>query len=199
MHDIAIHTVNGRLELSAPYNPEAKAGYHGLDGRWDPDRRVWKFPPQVLKDLRNVLVDHFGHDDQPTVTRTVRLTLHGNLGPRFTYFAREIARRWERDEPVKLGQGVRRVEGQFDSRGGSRAKPRIGDVEGIVLEVRGVPEHLIDTDDEDVEIVPEPVLGEDEVAALLTEREELVHKATEIAARITEIDAAVAAAQEGAP
>ena len=58
-----------------------------------------------------------------------------------------LCERRGRDERVKLGDGVVIVEGSFAGSGGSRANPKlITDDRAVVLEVRDVPECLVDND-----------------------------------------------------
>lgn len=198
--DIKIRLEKGKLCLSSPYNPDINGEYRGLNGRWRSAQKEWEFPARVLEELRDRLNLHFGYDDRPYQVRDVRVNL-GGWGAcstrEFSLFGRKLLTRPGRDEPVRMAPGVRLIEGNFDpSPCGSVQSPKIGDFEGVVIEVRDVPTLFAQTfaeEDEDITLVDEPEPGEDAVALLLAEREQLeTHKAT-LEAEILRIDAELAA------
>lgn len=184
-------TIEGaHLYLNAPYNPTANADYKGLNGRWDPARKAWKFAAADIEVVRETVRSHFGYDDRPIEVVNVRVTLEGEFvrgDNELEMFGRTIARRPYRDGDVELDRGVRVIEGQFESRAGSTRHPSLGDVDGIVLEVRDVPAGHTDLTEENVTVLEDETPAEVDTAraALEAERAALV-------ARLAEIDAQLA-------
>lgn len=189
--NIKIDVEGNTLYLVAPFREEANTDYKGLGGKWDRTRRSWKFSASDLEPLRGVLREHFGYDDRPVETVTARVALEGDYsrgdGP-IVLFNRRLAIRQMRDAPVKLGNGVRVVEGHFAGRGGSMQYPAIGDVDDIVLEVRNVPSTHPDLDDDNVTIQEPEELPGAELADLKSERAQLIARLTEIDAKLAQID-----------
>ncbi|WP_431889505.1 hypothetical protein [Nocardiopsis alba] len=187
--DITIEVKAGSLYLTAPYNPAANTDYKDLGARWDRDRRAWKFAARDLERVREICRAHFGYDDQPVKAVDVRVRLSGTYGrgdsstAELEMFGRTLATRGSRDARVKLGRDVLLVEGEFEQSSGSMRYPAIGDVDGIVLEVRGVPADHPELDDEDVEII------ETEISADEAEQTALRAEKAQLLARIAEIDA----------
>lgn len=187
--NINITTEGNTLYLTAPYNPTANADYKGLGARWDGARKSWKFSAADLNPLREVLHDHFGYDDRPIETVTVRVALHGEYDRGdgdLEMFNRTLASRETRDARVKLAPGVRVVEGSFEGSAGSMRHPALGDLDGIVLEVRDVPAAHADLNDEDVTIQEAEELPDTELAALEAERATLIARLAEIDARLAQ-------------
>ena len=189
--DITITTEGSHIYVEAPFSRAANTDYKSLGGRWDAPRRAWRFAARDLDKVRDTLQDHFGYDDRPIETVDVRIDLEGEYGrgdssvATVTMFGRDILTRHGRDEPVRLGKDVLRLEGEFDPSAGSMRYPAIGDVDGIVLEVRGVPANHPDLDDDEVTVLSTPEPVDTTRAALEAERAALV-------ARLAEIDAQLA-------
>lgn len=187
--DIHIEVKAGSLYLTAPYNPAANTDYKDLGARWDRDRRSWKFAARDLERVREICRSHFGYDDRPVETVDVRVTLVGSYGrgdsstAELVMFDRVLASRGSRDARVQLGRDVILIEGEFEDSAGSVRYAAIGDVDGIVLEVRGVPADHPELDDEDVEII------ETEISASSAEQTALRAEKAQLLARIAEIDA----------
>lgn len=184
-------TVDGaQLYLTAPYSPAANADYKGLNGRWAPARKAWKFAANDIEAVRETVRDHFGYDDRPVETVTVRVALEGEFSRgdnELEMFSRTLARRPGRDADVELARGVRLIDGQFDGSAGSTRYPSLGDVDGIVLEVRDVPADHTDLTEEGVTIMTPDAPAEVDTARAALEAE----RATLIA-RLAEIDAQLA-------
>ena len=186
--DIEITTEGNTLYLTAPYNPDANADYKGLGARWDRDRRAWTFSAADLAPLREILRRHYGFDDRPVQTVTVRVALEGYYGRGdggVQMFNRTLATRTSRDAPVTLGPATRIIEGKFERSAGSMTYPALGAVDGVVLEVREVPADHADLAEENVTVQETEELPDTELAALETERAALL-------ARLAEIDAQLA-------
>ncbi len=138
---IQVSRENGKVVVSSPYNRDFITGARRLGGRWDSDRRVWVFDAAQEGLVRQLLVDAYGYDPLgdagPLVT--VRWQMEGRFSQEVWGCGRRIVERPARDAPVRFGDGVVLVQGEFPNRGGSRKYPEIGDVEGVVLEIRNVP------------------------------------------------------------
>lgn len=188
--NIHIQVEGNTLHLTAPFSREANADYKGLGGKWDKANRTWVFKASDLIPLREVLRGHFGYDDNPVEVVTARVELEGEYGRggnSIEMFNRLIATRMGRDAPVKLGHGVRVVEGKFTLRAGSTQYPSIGDVDGIVLEVREVPATHPDLDDDAVTVQEADELPDSELASLEAERARLTARLTEIDAKLGQL------------
>lgn len=103
-----------------------------LGGEWLSMRRAWAFPLAREVDVLATLVEHFGHDGV-TPPETVDVLVRVGAGGLDTASSDEVlalgqslAKRWGRDEPVRLGDGVTLHEGPpFPASGGSTKQPRV--------------------------------------------------------------------------
>lgn len=87
-----------------------------------------------------------GDDNPELVNVRIDLGMIDFLGGELFMLGRQIACRPSRDEHVKLGDGVVIIEGEFLPSGGSIKHPRLGEVKGIILEVRDVPMKVAERD-----------------------------------------------------
>lgn len=197
MSDIAITETGTKIDVTAPYHPEANADYRDLGGRFQRDTKTWRFDARDLDRVRDVLVKHFGRDDrEPASTVTARITLPWKVSePELRMFGRVIASRRGRDAAVRLGEDVVLISGKFSHRGGSMKYPEIGEADDVVLEVRDIPAGHADLDDEDVELVGDAAV---DVDALLAERERLLARLAEIDAQLPEPEGTEVSTREAA-
>lgn len=181
MSDIQITIEDSHAYLTAPFSRDANAEYKNLGGRWDRDRRQWKFDARDTEKIRAACRAVFGYDDQAREVVDVRVTLrdarYGGDPDEIVMFGRSIARRPGRDAEVRLGRGVTLVEGYFQGSGGSMRRPEIGDVSGVVIDVRDVPASHPDLDSPGVEIIAAPIVDRD---ALIAEKSRLEVRLAEI-------------------
>ena len=65
MKNITIERKNQRIELVAPYSPDANIEYRKLDGKWDGSIKAWTFvdDEDVFKSLKDILVRFFDYSD----------------------------------------------------------------------------------------------------------------------------------------
>ena len=184
MHGIKIDDKSGkRIYLTAPYNEDANAKYRQVGGRWLKKSRRWSFARGDIELVRQALMDVFGVTDivDETVTARVRVAdwqwrdRKGNPG-KATFGGQTIAIRYQRDTPVRVGDGVVLVSGKFPSSGGSMAYPEIDAGEDVIVEVREVWARHRDLDHPHVTIVDRSADRE----ALLAERAELMRMVREI-------------------
>jgi hypothetical protein len=139
------------LLLQTPYHPALPPRARELGGSWDGKARVWVFDRRDEARVRALVQEVFGVDPMGSSQRTVTVRLHlGRLTPsgellrqELWLLGRRVAARPGRDMPVQLGPGVVLVEGRFTPAGGTRRYPEIGAAQGVVLEVRDVPEALV--------------------------------------------------------
>ncbi|MEP9384567.1 hypothetical protein [Nocardioides sp. KR10-350] len=187
MTDIRVYAEGGRVVLASPYHPALPAEAKRLGGRFDGEKKTWRFDARDEERVRDLAREIYGTDGTESDLVSVRLTAEQGCDEAddMWLFGREIMRRPGRDQSVRLGEGVIRIAGAFlrggrDAGTGSVAYPRIGEVGGVVLEVRDVPRSAVEGvtyGGWDIEIVEERV----DMDALRAERERL-------AARIAEID-----------
>lgn len=187
--DIDITIENGVIQMRAPFNEALNEDSRGLGGTFDRPNRCWVYPERVLEPLRAALRTHFGYDDRPYSALTVRVTLSGTYGRGTTdleYFGRTLIHRPGRDAPVRLSSGVRRVKGEFEASAGSMQYPSLGNVDGVVLEVRDVPSSHPELEFEEIEIVAD-ANGGTALEALRQEEKRLLADLEAVRARITEL------------
>ena len=182
MSEVQLVESNGKFYLKAPYNEDLPYEAKKLGGRWDPDRKAWRFDPRDRDRVSALAKSIYGTDgtDSPELV-TVRLSLSAYADDRTATIAgRIVVNRPGRDDELRLGDGVTIVSGSYHGGSGSVRYPVIGKND-IVIEVRDVPRPLAEADG--LEIIEQGV----SVEQLQAERARLM-------ARVTEIDSALAAA-----
>jgi hypothetical protein len=188
MSDIRITVEGANVYTVTPYNADYTAAAKNLGGRWDGDRRAWRFAAKNEQHVRDLLTNCYGTTgDDAAEMVTVRVDVNkiwsDYPGREIEFAGRVIARRRYRDERVLLGDNVILVSGGFCRSGGSVKNPRIDQIDGgTVLEVSDVPRNHPDVTVDGATIVETATV---DVNALQAERAKL-------AARIAEIDAILA-------
>lgn len=185
---ITITTDGTTTILDTPYHPALPARAKALGGRWQAVTKVWAFDARDEQRVRDLARDIYGTDGADQPTATIRVKLHNRMedphSPSIYLAGHEIAHRPGRDMAVRLGAGVVIIEGRFASSAGSMRYPSLGDVAGIVVEVRDLPQSVADRI---LATTPDATLvgGESErIEALRSERAAL-------RARLAEVDAAL--------
>lgn len=144
---IKIERTESRIVVQTPYHPEFPPAAKRMGGKWDAANRVWVFDARDEERVRALVRGLFGTDGseepQKLVTVRIRADLHPATDSNALWlFGRRIAYRLGRDFPVRLGDGVVIIEGDFARRGGSRKYPALEPLPGTVLEIRDVPAEL---------------------------------------------------------
>ena len=146
---IRITQTADKVELASPYHPDLPAAAKSLGGKFDRQGKTWVFDARDYDRVRELARSIYGTDGTAdTVSVRVDLSSSGYFNDGIIRDAdlwslgRLLVGRKYRDAAVRLGEGVILVQGKFADRGGSRNNPSIGPVDGIVLEVRDVPEPL---------------------------------------------------------
>lgn len=159
-----------RIKVMCPFHPAFPNRARLLGGTWMATQCFWHFDYRDEAKVRNMLRDIYGTDGTPTEEVTVRLKLAewaGEDDGEVWVLGRRIVRRPSRDSAVRLGEGCVVVAGSFPSSGGSMKHPVLGRVNGVTIEVRDVPKHLIDSyEDGCFEIVDEEPVVLSNVAAV---------------------------------
>lgn len=141
------------VEVESPYNPGFVEGSHRLAGKWVPSLKRWRFDRRDEQAVKDLCLSVYGMDgvEKPEVVdaevdiRGYSGDMPGISGHEDNIFllGRQLAWRPGRDVPVRLGEGVRILSGDFGHRGGSAKYPKVYDDNGIVtLLVRDVPRSL---------------------------------------------------------
>lgn len=197
--DIDIKIQNGKITMKAPFNSDLNEDSQGLGGRFDRFTKSWIFPERVLEPLRAALRAHFGYDDRPYSAVTVHVSLSGTYGRGSTeleYFGRTLIHRPGRDAQVRLASNVRIFKGLFEESAGSMQYPALGNVDGIVLEVRDVPSTHPELEFEEVQIIAD-ANGEPALESLAKEEKRLLSELESVRARIAELSDQATPSQEG--
>lgn len=194
MQDVQVNVENGEVYLASPYNAGLPAEAKKIGGRWDGTSRRWRFDARDEERVRDLARAVFGTDGRATgqtVTVRVNASRYEERGftpegrrARVVVAGRTVASREGRDEPVLLAAGVVLVQGTFPAGAGSTKYPEI-DGAGVILEIRDLPAEALGAI-----AGPYTVVDNNLDAAAL--REERVR----VAARLTEIDALLAAIGE---
>ncbi len=144
MSIITVTTSGDRTFVECPYDPDWTLDAKQAGGRWEPVSRRWAFDARDEARVRQILLDTFGSDGQPSPTVTARIT----VGPMTTNMAElRLAGRvilWQpsRDARTRLGENVVLIEGRLLG-GGSRNNPQINATIGTILELRDWPEAAV--------------------------------------------------------
>lgn len=181
---VSITTNSATVTLHAPYEPTMPAKARAIGGRWDGDTKAWIFSLRDEERVRELAREVYGTDGTASQTVTVRLADpegYARYSNELYLFGRMIARRRERDEAVRLGEGVIIVAGGFNYRGGSVKNPRLEAKEGTVLEIRDVPADHTD-------IVATQQNGDLTIVDTAIDRDALIAERARLQARLTEID-----------
>lgn len=182
--DIELVEEGTDLYLYAPFHASARRSYRNIDGQWEPDRKAWRFNPRDRDRVRKALNRHFGYDDRPVEVVDVRVVgqkVFDEDDQHWYFGGRTVASRRYRDADVQLGDGVLLLEGRFSGSGGSMKYPDIGTNE-VVLEIRDVPKHHEDLQQDGVTVIEQENINPD------VKRAELLEEKQQLLARIAEID-----------
>lgn len=139
---IEIEKTEDAIAVTSPYDGEFIARAKEIGGRWNGD--AWVFDVRDEERVRDLCMSVYGEDGRATGSEdlvSIRFDAGraGNYvieGAEMRLAGRRIAHRPKRDWNVKTTKNVVVVEGSFENSGGSRKNPRIGDVEGVILEIR---------------------------------------------------------------
>ena len=131
-----------KVRVLSDYAPTLPPQFRALGGKWDSVSKTWTFDARDEARVRRVLTEAFGAEGEPVATLRLKIDgLESYPGAELWLGGRLIARRADRDYPVRLGDGVIVFEGAFPRRGGSGKHPRL-EGSGVVLEIRDVPVSL---------------------------------------------------------
>lgn len=138
---------DGRLWVECPYCDEIVREFRKSGGAWNGS--LWHFDLRDRAKIETALRAVFGTAGEDVPLCDVLVPLAEVFTPdeqreqSLSLFGRLLARRSNRDAAVSLGRGVVIAAGEFASEAGSARYPRLGDVAGVVLELRDVPVALV--------------------------------------------------------
>jgi excisionase family DNA binding protein len=199
--DVQVDTTEGITYLISPYNTDVPPRAKEIGGRWDPDRKAWRFDSRDEDRVRALAREIFGTDGRPAdgdlVTVRVRLAdFEGTKWDNAAQFAgRKVAERPGRDSPVRLAANIVLVEGSLRGGGGSMRYPLIDADDSVIVEIRDLPRAALDVEKPGTyTIVGEQI----DTAALLAEREQLLSRVAEIDALLPEPEGAEVSTRQAA-
>ena len=106
------------------YHPQFPARAKKLIGRWDEERRVWKFPARYRAEVLEILDSLYGYSESNTETVLVSLSVGEQpIVAKCTAVraaGRVVARAKGRDTGAKLGDGVALLKGRVGSGGSAK-------------------------------------------------------------------------------
>lgn len=138
---------NGKLYVSSDYNAEWVKRAKLIGGKWDGSRKCWRFGVDDAGTVSDALLDIFGDDgsDEPAKVADIFVRVDKLYDDtEITICGVPICRRMQRDDPVRMADGVVLVRGAFGESGGSAKHPRVCAMEDTVVKIKNVPERLID-------------------------------------------------------
>lgn len=128
MATINIIKSSDKVSAETPYNKTYIKMIKEIGGKWDPANKVWIVPTDKEQDLRKILLDVYGWEEQ-AAEETLRVRLDGRY-----YETRQgvitigdilVAKRWRRYGGVTLYNGAELIEGDFGWDGRSNMRPRV--------------------------------------------------------------------------
>lgn len=128
MTTIKIRKSGDKVSAETPYSKVYIKRVKEIGARWDPANKVWTVTADKEQELRQIILDVYGWDEQ-SVEETLRVRLDGRY-----YETRQgvimigdilIAKRWRRYGGVTLYNAAELVEGDFGWDGRSNARPRV--------------------------------------------------------------------------
>lgn len=184
MNRIKIEIKEGNAFVFSPYNGKFVSMVRAI-GKWSGD--AWEIPVSNLDDVKQMLNIAYGYDaNQPDALVNIEVTAREELwggGYRgIVMFGRSIARAFDRDSGVSIGDGISFLHGQAVSGGSAKhwgaiiekgATFIIYDVPKGALELKnGYSEHI------DINVIQPS--KETSVELLLKEKESLLKNLAEI-------------------
>lgn len=183
---------DNKMEVVSDYNKDFIRKAKDLHAKWN--GKGWVFDKEDEELVRDILKSIYGEDGREEVNKvTVRVDLDKlveleGIGyySEINLFGRTLVRRPGRDYEVKKHDTVKVLAGGFKGMGGSKANPRLEELEGTLLEVKNVPMgmYLNELDrlglKEDNDTVYIANKDEEYKNKLLKEKEELLKKLEEI-------------------
>ena len=179
---IKIKNEGGKMYVESPYSSDWVKRAKMLHGKWA--RPCWVFDADIEQDVKAALTDVYGEcgDEVERVDVLITLT-RGLYGQSISFGGIQLASRFERDMPVRLGDQCIFVSGAFDESGGSRANPKVTCDEGTVIKIKGCPRSVYEAhkdDDPDKIIATIIDSKQTRLAELLKERDRLQRRLAEI-------------------
>lgn len=183
---------DNKMEVVSDYNKDFIRKAKDLHAKWN--GKGWVFDKEDEELVRDILKSIYGEDGREEVNKvTVRVDLDKlveleGIGyySEINLFGRTLVRRPGRDNEVKKHDTVKVLTGGFKGMGGSKAHPRLEELEGTLLEVKNVPMgmYLNELDrlglKEDNDTVYIANKDEEYKNKLLKEKEELLKRLEEI-------------------
>ncbi|AIY85276.1 hypothetical protein U729_3189 (plasmid) [Clostridium baratii str. Sullivan] len=142
---------NGYLYTLTDYSYPFIKKARSLNGNWTGSE--WKFKLENKEYVLKALRDIFGEDGTNEIERVdmlidlkkyVEAKYPNGIDDEIDIFNVSVVRRPARDSNVKMVNNCIVTNGNFESRGGSRANPRIGDIEGIELKLSNIPKSIVE-------------------------------------------------------
>ncbi|RZD62937.1 hypothetical protein C0Q58_14450 [Streptomyces albidoflavus] len=199
MYDIRVTpSADGQTALIfAPAHAELATDLQHIGARRDSVRGTWTVSAWDESRAREILRSRFGTDGSPEDLSdlvTVRIPLAQYEAPSYDgacarFAGRDIASRYSRDTPVKLGAGVVLVEGTLPPRGGSAKYPAVNAGSDVIVEIRNIPRCVLDVVTGHYEIVSEGAARQPTTTAeLRSRRAELLAQVKELTGQLSALD-----------
>lgn len=198
---IKIEKTDDFIYVSSQYNDQLPSRAKMIAGRWDAQRKAWKFDIRDEDDVRSLYEELYGEYDSPVKKCTIRIRLekdeeeYASASPLFMY-GREICRAYSRDSGAKIGKGVKLIGCVAESSGSRKnwCSQIRATSDDAYIELKDIPVTLVNTDlDERVLIIDsEEVAIED----LKKRKEKLLKELEEIELEIEKISFRIASDSE---
>lgn len=185
--DVEVTKKDGKIYVATPYNKDFIKKARELNGEWSRGGKVWVFDENREEALNKSLLDYYAYSatgSEETVTikiRAVDFETNGEIKVGSVL----IAKRWGRDESVKLYNDSFVSEGEFDSSGGSNNNPRVSSDGTVVIVIPDFPKRFLGEikDGQEYEILDHRPSR----SSLIAEKEKLEKRLEEISKLLKEI------------
>lgn len=121
---------DGKVRVRSPYSAEFVRLAKQSGGKWDAAGRAWVWDVANADLAKRAVLDCYGIDINDGIAPSlVTVEVDAGVLPeddgRLLLDGVTLARRYGRDDPVRLASNVVVIEGAFPSYGGSRAHPAV--------------------------------------------------------------------------
>lgn len=179
-----IDNAEGKVQVKSEYNKKFVARAKQLGGKWNGSNKSWDFPEKLKERVENLVKDVYGYlPEDKSQTKTIEIKAIDFIDKDdFSVKVGTIlvAKRWNRDKPVQLYNAYV-SEGELPASGGSAAWPSVNPDKNVKIVVNDVPLTILDSIEEEYEIISNNVNGkQDTEQAYLEEKEQLIKRIKEI-------------------
>lgn len=183
MQEFKIETHDGKADVYTPYNEVFIYEVKRLGGRWNSDDKCWTVNEKAVEDVRNLMQDIFGRDDQPVgETVDVELTFTEDVSQvrgTVDIYGRVIASASGKLSGARQGPDVMFMEGEVKSGGTNQYWETIV-CKGAVVKMLSVPKRIVEKERLPYGVKKTILSMNNDLEALKQEKQRLLTRIAEI-------------------